>query len=82
MAVRPGTRGVFRKALSNIEPGGLFARSEGRVEPPIAMPAFANYTIPDAVAHMVQHNSHHLGQIVTPRQALEVWPPPGGSFTW
>jgi uncharacterized damage-inducible protein DinB len=28
------------------------------------------------------HGSHHLGQIITIRQLLGLWPPPGGSITW
>jgi len=28
------------------------------------------------------HNSYHLGQIVTLRQQLGSWPPPGGGDTW
>lgn len=32
---------------------------------------------------MIQtHNSYHLGQIVTLRQALGAWPPPRGGGTW
>lgn len=28
------------------------------------------------------HNSHHLGQIVTMRRLMELWPPPGGTIEW
>lgn len=56
--------------------------AEGRVNPPIEFLPLAEYTIQDALVHMAQHNSHHLGQIVILRQALGVWPPPEGSFTW
>lgn len=56
--------------------------AEGRVNPPIEFPPMAQYSIGEAVTHMAQHNAHHLGQIVTLRQALGVWPPPDGSFTW
>jgi hypothetical protein len=28
------------------------------------------------------HSSHHLGQIITIRQLLGLWPPPGGTLTW
>jgi uncharacterized damage-inducible protein DinB len=55
---------------------------EGRVEPPIEFPPMAEYTITEALTHLAQHNAHHLGQIVTLRQALGVWPPPSGGFTW
>jgi uncharacterized damage-inducible protein DinB len=56
--------------------------ADGRVDPPIEFPPLANYTIADAMTHLGQHNAHHLGQIVTLRQALGAWPPPGGSVTW
>ena len=28
------------------------------------------------------HNSHHLGQIITMRRLMSLWPPPGGTITW
>lgn len=28
------------------------------------------------------HSVYHLGQVVTVRQALGLWPPPGGGDTW
>jgi hypothetical protein len=28
------------------------------------------------------HSSHHLGQVVTIRQLLGLWPPPAGALTW
>lgn len=52
------------------------------IAPAIEFPPLAGYTIRDALTHMAQHNSHHLGQIVTARQILGRWPPPAGSFTW
>ncbi len=56
--------------------------AKGRIDPPIEYPLLANYDVEDALTHVAQHNSHHLGQIVTLRQALSLWPPPGGSYTW
>ena len=32
--------------------------------------------------HGAIHSSHHLGQIVTIRQLLQLWPPAAGSMTW
>ncbi len=31
---------------------------------------------------MASHNSYHAGQVVTLRQILGAWPPPGGGLTW
>ena len=28
------------------------------------------------------HNSHHLGQVITMRRLMGVWPPPGGTIEW
>ena len=50
--------------------------------PAIEFPPFANFTIADALVHAAGHNAHHLGQVVTVRQLLGLWPPPAGSWTW
>lgn len=55
---------------------------DGLVAPAIEIPGMAHYTITDALTHLAVHNAHHLGQIVTMRQVLGVWPPPEGSWTW
>ncbi len=56
--------------------------AHGRIDPPLEFPPMADYGIEDALTHVAQHNAHHLGQVVTLRQALGLWPPPGGSYTW
>ena len=58
------------------------ARLSRPVTPAIEFPPLAHYTVQDALVHVAQHNSHHLGQIITTRQLLRIWPPPSGSFTW
>jgi len=35
-----------------------------------------------ALLRGAMHNSHHLGQIITMRRLLGLWPPPGGTITW
>jgi uncharacterized damage-inducible protein DinB len=35
-----------------------------------------------ALVHGAMHAAHHLGQIVTIRQILGLWPPPAGPLTW
>ena len=52
------------------------------LSPPIEFPAMAGYTRRDTLVHIAQHNSHHLGQVVSARQVLELWPPRAGSWTW
>lgn len=60
----------------------LDADDERPLVPPIEFPPMASYTTRDALSHMAQHNSHHLGQVVLLRQMMGVWPPPSGSWTW
>jgi uncharacterized damage-inducible protein DinB len=55
---------------------------DDRITPPIEFPPLAQYTIRDALTHVAQHNSHHLGQVVLLRQILGLWPPPFGSWTF
>jgi uncharacterized damage-inducible protein DinB len=53
-----------------------------RLVPAIEFPPMAAYTRGDALVHIAQHNSHHLGQVVSARQFLELWPPRAGGWTW
>ena len=70
--------GLDRAAALGARPGILGER----VTPAIEFPPLAQYTIGEALMHVAQHNSHHLGQIITMRQVLRMWPPPAGSWTW
>lgn len=70
--------GLLRAA----EMGEDQARLSRPVTPAIEFGPLAHYTVRDALVHVAQHNSHHLGQIITTRQLLQAWPPPSGSFTW
>ena len=62
--------------------GGDEARLHAPISPAIEFPPLASYTIRDALVHMAHHNAHHLGQIVTLRQIMGLWPPPSGGWTW
>lgn len=57
-------------------------RGDQAVTPAIEFPPLARYTVRDAIVHVAQHNSHHLGQIVLLRQLMGAWPPPSGRWTW
>ena len=35
-----------------------------------------------ALLRGAMHNTHHLGQIITMRRLMSLWPPPGGTITW
>jgi len=60
----------------------LEAEGDRTVAPAIEFPPLAAYTVRDALVHIAQHNSHHLGQIVLLRQLMDLWPPPSGAWTW
>jgi uncharacterized damage-inducible protein DinB len=60
----------------------LAQRGEAPIAPAIEFGPLAHYTVRDAIVHIAQHNSHHLGQVIVMRQLLGQWPPPGGGWTW
>lgn len=62
--------------------GGDLERLDTPITPAIEFPPLAHYTVRDALVHLAQHNSHHLGQIIMARQLLGRWPPPQGAWTW
>jgi uncharacterized damage-inducible protein DinB len=54
-----------------------------RLLPPgVDIPSLANESLGAGLLHAAAHSSHHLGQIITIRQLLGFWPPPGGTLTW
>ena len=63
-----------------------FGSQDGVQEKPLApaieFPPLARYTVRDALVHVATHNAHHLGQVITLRQMMGMWPPPSGSWTW
>ena len=86
-AVVPGTwpqiQTLFMESLERAAAlGDHPAMLDQRIAPPIEFPPLAGYTIRDALTHIANHNSHHLGQVITVRQLLGDWPPPSGSYTW
>ena len=50
--------------------------------PGVDIPILAKETRGSGLLRAAVHNSHHLGQIITIRQLLGRWPPPGGTLTW
>ncbi|WP_019585734.1 DinB family protein [Deinococcus apachensis] len=50
--------------------------------PDLANPVNHDETIGELLADFALHTAHHFGQVVTVRQALGAWPPPGGGDTW
>jgi uncharacterized damage-inducible protein DinB len=50
--------------------------------PGVDLPILANESRGSGLLHAAVHTSHHLGQIITIRQLLGLWPPPAGTVTW
>ena len=75
---RSGSAGAKCALELAAEPGRL----DQPITPAIELPELGNYVVRDALIHMATHNSHHLGQIVTLRQLMGLWPPRGGGWTW
>ncbi|GGM01949.1 DinB family protein [Deinococcus aerophilus] len=61
----------------------LLARIDAHASrPDLANPVNHEETIGELLADFALHTAHHFGQIVSVRQALGAWPPPGGGDTW
>jgi uncharacterized damage-inducible protein DinB len=55
---------------------------ESLLPPGVPIPFLAKESRGSGILHVVVHNGHHLGQIVTMRQLMGLWPPAAGSMTW
>ncbi|MBM3762592.1 MAG: DinB family protein [Acidobacteria bacterium] len=55
---------------------------EALLPPGVPLEILAKESRGSGLLHAVVHNGHHLGQIVTMRQLLGLWPPAAGSMTW
>jgi uncharacterized damage-inducible protein DinB len=42
----------------------------------------AKSTLGELLLMIANHNSYHLGQIVSLRRLIDAWPPPSGGATW
>jgi hypothetical protein len=50
--------------------------------PGVQIAALARESHGSGILHAAVHSSHHLGQIITMRQLMGLWPPPSGTITW
>jgi uncharacterized damage-inducible protein DinB len=74
---------VHARFVAGLERAAALAdRGDQAITPAIEFPPLAGYTARDALVHIAQHNSHHLGQVIVLRQLMGLWPPPSGSWTW
>lgn len=55
---------------------------ESLLPPGIQIPVLSKESRGSGILHAAVHNGHHLGQIITMRQLMGLWPPAAGSMTW
>lgn len=48
----------------------------------LPVPFLRRESIGSGLLHAAVHSAHHLGQVVTLRQLMGLWPPRAGSMTW
>jgi uncharacterized damage-inducible protein DinB len=74
---------VHERFVAGLErTAALGDRADQLIAPAIEFPPLAHYTVREAIVHVAQHNSHHVGQVILLRQLMGRWPPPAGSWTW
>ena len=87
-AVSPdGWDALRTRYVSAVEDAKRIAEKSGSLAEPILppgvdVPVLARESRGAGLLHGAMHSSHHLGQIITIRQLLGLWPPPGGTLTW
>lgn len=55
---------------------------EPLLPPGVPIPFLAKESRGSGILHAAVHSGHHLGQIITLRQLMGLWPPAAGSMTW
>jgi uncharacterized damage-inducible protein DinB len=56
--------------------------NEPLLPPGVDIPPLGRESRGSGILHAALHNGHHLGQIITMRQLMGLWPPPAGALTW
>ncbi|HWG84127.1 MAG TPA: DinB family protein [Deinococcales bacterium] len=72
---------VRERFLVGIERCKALALQPGRLDDDFTWGKSVN-ALGYALMDTAMHNAHHLGQVITLRQALGAWPPPGGGVSW
>src|SRR5262249_50995517 len=78
----PQLRSRFLDGLEALVKIAEASELDQTIVPPIEVPHMAGMTQRDAMTCAANHNAHHLGQIITLRQLMGLWPPPSGGMTW
>jgi len=69
-------RARFLAGVAELAEAGRTRDLEARVG------ADAKSTLGELLLMLANHNSYHLGQIVSLRRLIGAWPPPSGGLTW
>jgi uncharacterized damage-inducible protein DinB len=76
-------KGMFLVGLERVAAhGDPESRLDQPITPAIEFAPLMHYTTRDALVHVAHHNAYHLGQVVSLRQAMRLWPPAAGGWTW
>lgn len=73
--------------LASIEAAKEIASTSARLDERLLpedfpLPFWDRESVGSGLLHGAIHGAHHLGQIVTLRQIMQLWPPPQGGVTW
>jgi uncharacterized damage-inducible protein DinB len=76
-----------RRYLHSVDEAKRIAAESDSLDRPVLppgldIPILARESRGAGLLHAAVHSSHHLGQIITIRQLLGLWPPPAGTITW
>jgi uncharacterized damage-inducible protein DinB len=85
-AVQAGDWDVLRdRYLTSIDAAKQIAATASLADlllPNAEVASLAKESRGSAVLRAAVHNSHHLGQVITMRRLMGLWPPPGGTIEW
>ncbi len=78
---------VRTRFLASIEEAKRIVREsdslgEPLLPPDVQIPVLSKDSLGSGILHAAVHSAHHLGQIITMRQLMGLWPPAAGSLTW
>ena len=85
--VADGWDDLRERYVRSIEEATRFAAESKTLSDPL-LPADANVASlaresrGSSLVRAAAHNSHHLGQVITIRRLMGLWPPPAGTITW
>jgi uncharacterized damage-inducible protein DinB len=82
-----GWEAIRTRYLHSVEEAKRIAAESGSLgdsllPPGVQIPALAKDSRGSGILQAAVHSGHHLGQIITMRQLMGLWPPPAGTITW